>query len=98
MGYTLTGATPGTAQFISAMKACNHLFPGGPPRPLTQQQKTQVLRFAACIRAHGYPSFPDPKLPAGGGVMGQKAIGIDANSPQFRAAVKACNAKSWPRR
>jgi hypothetical protein len=57
-----------------------------------------MLRFAACIRAHGYPSFPDPKFPAGGGVIGQKAIGIDANSPQFRAAVKACNAKSYPRR
>jgi hypothetical protein len=33
LGYTLTGATPGTAQFTSAMKACKHLFPGGPPPP-----------------------------------------------------------------
>jgi hypothetical protein len=53
-----------------------------------------MLRFAACIRAHGYPSYPDPQFPAGGGVTQQQPSGIDQNSPQFRAAVKACNAKS----
>jgi hypothetical protein len=94
MGYTLTGVTPGTAQFVSAMKACKHLFPGGPPGPVTQQQKVQMLRFAACIRAHGYPSYPDPQFPAGGGVFQQRPSGIDPNSSRFQAAVKACNAKS----
>jgi hypothetical protein len=85
---------PGTPQFQTAMKACNYLFPGGPPPPITQRQKVQMLRFAACIRAHGYPSYPDPQFPAGGGVFQQRPSGIDPNSSQFQAAVKACNAKS----
>jgi hypothetical protein len=89
-----TAQDPGTAQFQAAMKACNHLFPGGPPPPITQRQKKQMLKFAACIRAHGYPSYPDPQFPSGGGVTRQQPSGIDTNSPRFQATAKTCSAES----
>jgi hypothetical protein len=85
---------PGSAQFQAASKACRRLFPGGPPGPITQQQKEQMLRFAACIRAHGYPSYPDPQFPSGGGVMRPQPTGIDISSPRFQATAQTCNATS----
>jgi hypothetical protein len=85
---------PGTAQFQVASKACQRLFPGGPPQPITERQKEQMLEFAACMRAHGYPSYPDPQFPGGGGVMRPQMSGIDVNSPHFQAAAQTCNGKS----
>jgi hypothetical protein len=92
MGYTLTGVTAPSAQFASAMKACKHLLPGGPPQPMTQQQKEQLLKSAACMRAHGYPGYPDPIFHNGGVLEQPLPASIDTTSPQFQAAQKACNA------
>jgi hypothetical protein len=92
MGYTLTGVTAPSAQFTSAMKACRHLLPGGPPPPMTQQQKERLLKAAACMRAHGYPGFPDPTFQNGGVIEQPLPPSIDTASPQFEAAQKACNA------
>jgi len=89
-----TAPDPGSPQFQAAMKACRRLFPGGAPGPITQRQKDQMLKFAACIRAHGYPSYPDPQFPSGGGVMRPQPAGIDVSSPQFQAAAKKCNAQT----
>jgi hypothetical protein len=69
------------------------LFPGGAPQPITQAQKEQMLKFAACIRAHGFPSYPDPQFPSGGGVM-RPQNNINVGSPQFQAAAQTCNANS----
>jgi hypothetical protein len=85
---------PGTPQFQAAATACSHLFPGGPAPPVTQRQKNQMLKFAACMRAHGYPGYPDPRFPGSGGVMRQQPSGIDTSSQQFQATAKACSAAS----
>jgi len=39
-----------------------------------------------CLRAHGYPNFPDPTA------LGSQALpaGIDTSSPQFQATEAAC--------
>jgi hypothetical protein len=92
MGYTLTGVAPQPAQFVSAMKACKHLLPGGPPPPMAQQQKEQMLRSAACMRAHGYPGYPDPTFRNGGVIEQPLPASIGTTSPQFQAAQQACNA------
>jgi hypothetical protein len=45
------------------------------------------------MRTHGVPNFPDPTFSDGGVRMKLKAggaNGIDPESPQFRAAQKAC--------
>ncbi len=46
----------------SASKACQHLMPLGPPMTAAQRQKltAQALKFVACMRAHGLPTFADP--------------------------------------
>ncbi len=45
------------------------------------------IKFADCMRANGVPSFPDP---SGGGGGVQIPNSIDANSPAFQRAQKAC--------
>lgn len=93
MGEAVPGIDPGTARFQSAMTACRHLLPGGGPQPVSQKQKEQLLRAAACMRSHGFPDYPDPFFPSTGGI-GEKPLpaSIDTSSPQFQAAQKTCGA------
>lgn len=80
------------AQFQTAQTACqSHLeapTAGGAPNPKVQQA---ALAFGQCMRAHGLPNFPDPKV-SGNGIQIQvkKSMGMDLNSPQFQAAQTAC--------
>src|SRR5580692_1322173 len=56
-----------SAKFPAADKACKPLLPNGsvaPPMSAAQQHK--FLAWAACIRAHGVPNFPDPIFSNGG--------------------------------
>jgi hypothetical protein len=83
---------PAGPQYESASRACGHLLPS---QPLTAAQKQehvrQALKFSACMRAHGVPSFPDPIIVQGGTAVGlEPPRSIDRNSPQFQAAVHAC--------
>jgi hypothetical protein len=54
----------------------------------------QMLKFSACMRAHGLPDFPDPTTAADGGIQlsigGKKGSGLNPRSPIFQAAQKAC--------
>lgn len=81
----------GNPQFAGAQRACRKLLPGGGPgsQPvLSAAEQAQYLKAAACIRAHGVPSFPDPTF-SGGGVHIQHQ-GLNESSPAFVAAVRAC--------
>ena len=86
-------ANPGSPQFQAALKACQHLIPR-PHLSAAQSQSIQrrLLRQAACIRAHGYPGYPDPSVQPGGGII-QPPLpsSIDTSSAQFQAAQQACN-------
>jgi hypothetical protein len=75
----------------SANKACQHLMPKAPPMTSAQQRKVtaQALKFVACMRAHGLPTFPDPHVSSSGIEM-QLPKGLQPNSPVFRAAQQAC--------
>jgi hypothetical protein len=49
------------ATFTAAVTACKSLQPPGTlSGHRSAQQQTMALRFAACVRAHGVPDFPDP--------------------------------------
>ena len=89
-----SGIDPDSPRFQSAQRACRHLLPGGgkPPTPAQQaKMQAQALRFSACMRAHGVPSFPDPDFSGGGvGIKIRGGSGIDPNSPVFRSAQRAC--------
>jgi hypothetical protein len=89
---SITGIDPRSPQFRSAEKDCEKFIPNQPPVAPAQRARAQAqaLRFAACMRSHGVPSFPDPTF--SGGNIGQR--GIDSSSPQFRVADTACAARS----
>ena len=81
--------TGGSKQTSSAANdACKHLLSSG--GTATPQQREEKLAFgvkvAQCLRAHGFPNFPDPTR------LGPQSLppGIDLNSPQFQAAETAC--------
>jgi hypothetical protein len=91
-----TGIDPKSPQFQAAEKACKELLPnGGKVSPAMQAKAlAQMLKFSACMRAHGLPDFPDPTTSAGGGIQlsigGKKGSGLNPSSPIFQAAQKAC--------
>jgi len=88
------GINPNSPQFRAAQRACQSLLPHYQPSAKAQAQfLKQALRFSQCMRAHGVPNFPDPQSSGSGvGLRITKDSGIDPNSPQFKAAQKACEA------
>ncbi len=87
------GVNPSSAQFQAANKACQSKMPGGHVSPAQQaKMQARLLRFAQCMRTHDVPGYPDPTFGTGGLVSQKisKGSGVDPNSPQFRAAEKAC--------
>lgn len=76
----------------AADETCKHLLSrgGGTGTPQQRRQKfTFALNVARCLRAHGYPSFPDPTA-SGQGLP----PGVDTNAPQFQAAETACEQRA----
>ncbi|MGP8001004.1 MAG: hypothetical protein ACLPKI_27335 [Streptosporangiaceae bacterium] len=94
MGYVVYGINPQVAPFPAAMQACKHLLPGGGPPPPTRKQIDSMVRFAACMRAHGYPDYPDPIVRNGGIEEQPLPSSIDTSSAQFQAADKTCSTSS----
>ena len=94
MGYFVPGVNPQQPPFPAAMKACKHLLPGGLGRRMTRQQIDQLVKFAACMRAHGYPGYPDPEMQNGQLIEQPLPASIDTSSPQFEAAQQTCNSAS----
>ena len=94
MGHYVTGVNPRTSQFGVAMKSCKHLLPGGGPSPITQKQIDSLVKFAACMRAHGYPDYPDPVVQNGGVDEQPLPSDIDTSSAQFQAAQQTCSKNS----
>jgi hypothetical protein len=93
-GHSITaGVNPASPQFQAAMEACKHLVgaPPGPPAGPTAAQLRGLVKAAACVRAHGYPTFPDPEVQNGGIFFPPLTGGIDPNSPQFQAILRACH-------
>jgi len=73
----------------AAENACRHLLPGSSSSNTGTEQQTvdQLLNLAKCMRAHGEPTFPDPKVSGGSVTL---PAGLDFSSPQFKAAERAC--------
>jgi hypothetical protein len=76
----------------AADKTCRHLLPGGgQANPAAQARVVnRYLKIAQCMRTHGLPNYPDPKVSNGSIIFGLSAAGINVNSPQFKAAERAC--------
>jgi hypothetical protein len=48
-----------------------------------------LLRFAKCIREHGFPRFPDPQAD-GSFLASELPQGVKPGNPPFDAALRAC--------
>jgi hypothetical protein len=99
--FSTSGINLNSPQFSLASSACKNLQPAGGVHfqlSAAQQQALikQGLKFAACMRAHGIPNFPDPEVQdVQAGAIGFSTKGLvppgqKLNSPQFLAAQKAC--------
>ena len=56
-------------------------------------QDSQAVAYSACVRAHGVPNFPDPKISTNGNEV-KVAIGINpsiSGNPHFKSAQQACS-------
>ena len=98
------GATldPTSSQFQAAQQACNKYLPKNGPggKGPSAKDRAAMLAFAACMRSHGVPDFPDPQFNSGGGgfvVQGgagnEPPADMRPDSPQFQTAMQACQSK-----
>ncbi len=82
--------------FKSAQKTCAYLLPAGAghitgPLPSQQRVRTEgLLAFAACMRKHGFPNFPDPTSQGQLTVEMITHAGIDVRQPAVLEAGDAC--------
>lgn len=77
----------------SALKACNHVLGLHGSNPTaTSAELRSAVKAAACVRAHGYPDYPDPTEQNGQVTEPPLPASIDTSSPQFQSATEACNA------
>jgi hypothetical protein len=75
----------------AATGACAKLNPAGQANPvLTAQEQQDYLRAAACMRSHGFSSFPDPTFPGGRASLPRIPASIDTKSRQFIQAEQTC--------
>jgi hypothetical protein len=88
---------PSSPLFQKAEADCQHLVPAGkgPSQALQERMKARMLGFAACMRSHGVPGYPDPRFGPGGMVSQgiSTSDGISPDSPAFQAAQKNCGGK-----
>jgi hypothetical protein len=87
----VTGGTNGqvSPQYQAAELACASLSPVGTMSPQRQRQAlNQLLKLSACMRSHGYPTFPDPTFGSDGIIL--HIVGFDRSSPRFQAAWQTC--------
>ena len=94
---SVSGQSPA---FAAAQHSCQKLLPApiGPHAP-SEHQRRLAVAFSACVRAHGLPQFPDPRLtvPPPGQGSGIVRAGMywplpagTAASPAFERAAVAC--------
>ncbi len=89
--FAVSGTDQGSQPGRMANFSCQYLLPGGSKRTPAEQRVfvADNLAFAACMRSHGFPDFPDPVF-QGAGVTFSLPQGIDLSSPQFQSAQQTC--------
>jgi hypothetical protein len=81
-------------------KACRGILPNPQPESAQQiaaqqaAQRSGLLSFAACMRAHGVPSFPDPTSQGQLTLTMVNSAGVDLHAPNTLDAIKACERAS----
>jgi hypothetical protein len=81
----------------AALTACAKKAP--PLLPFTEAQleaaEGRLLKVTRCMRAHGFPDWPDPEInPNGISILPPR--GATPGNPKFQAAKQACHLPSAP--
>jgi hypothetical protein len=86
-----SGINPNSSAYQEAFRSCQSLLPAGKTSggSVSPAVRAQILRYAACIRAHGVPNYPDPTF-NGNAVNFGNLSGINPNSPAYQSALSAC--------
>jgi hypothetical protein len=88
-----TGVNLTSPQYQDAEAACGELLPArfepSTNRAVPQADRSDYLRTAACIRSHGFPTFPDPTFTASG-VHFTTPPRTDVSSSHFQDALATC--------
>jgi hypothetical protein len=90
-----SGVDPHSPQFTAAFKACRHLLRGEKSgaaggTTISPADQAAYLKAVACMRAHGYPKFPEPVF-QGNNVSFNTTTPIDTKSPQYQRAANTCD-------
>ena len=86
-----SGIDPNSPAFQAAQRSCQSLLPAGKTAgggSVSPAERARILRYAACIRTHGVPNYPDPTF-NGNAINFGDLSGI-ANLPQYQSALRAC--------
>jgi hypothetical protein len=89
---SINGVSVDAPAYRAARQKCQKYLPHtqGSPAQAAQQQQRGV-KFARCMRSHGVPNFPDPKVVSSHSGNQQVYLpGINPQSPAFQTAAKAC--------
>jgi hypothetical protein len=98
-GFPRTGNGQNSGpQADAAMSTCKHLLPPVPAVSAAQQARelAQDLKWARCMRAHGFPGISDPAVRPHAGIVITAPAGFDPGSPQAQAAMRACKQFEGP--
>jgi hypothetical protein len=83
-----SSAAPGVASLGGSTTTQGGSQNGNGSASASSSKATSARAFSSCMRSHGVPNFPDPGN--GGGIEINASSGINPDSPQFRAAERAC--------
>jgi hypothetical protein len=91
----LTPGMKGSPAARSAYRACARILgPGAAAGPVSaadrRKQTDAALAFASCMRAHGFPNFPDPTAQGQLSPEMVTAAGINLHQPAVLHAGLAC--------
>ncbi len=81
----------GGSRLTSISHTCNRLHPndGRPQQTITPADQADYLRGAACMRAHGFPGFPDPTFQDNNVTLNIPSS-IDTHTFAFKTAAATC--------
>jgi hypothetical protein len=79
------------SRLTSISHTCNRLHPndGRPQQTITPADQADYLRGAACMRAHGFPGFPDPTFQDNNVTLNIPSS-IDTHTFAFKTAAATC--------
>jgi hypothetical protein len=80
---------PNNPRFQAADEACQSLLPP-PAAGEEEQSRAEGLRYARCMREHGFPDFPDPNAEGGIDLDLDQNPALDPSNPRFQEANEAC--------